>query len=146
MKTAFFTALFFVASVSSAFAQEFGRPFVLAMDYSVLTRLAQADTLQTARAKLNDAEPFVQKTREALKSETNIEDDAKFQQVKDFSKKPRSLSGGANFDADDGVSVAPRRVTPSPKKTNKKTRRTKPIPCPSASKSRCKINANRNQS
>lgn len=105
MKTAFFTALFFVASVSSAFAQEFGRPFVLAMDYSVLTRLAQADTFQTARAKLNDAELFVQKTREALKSETNIEDDAKFQQVKDFSKKPRSLSGGANFDADDGVSV-----------------------------------------
>lgn len=105
MKTAFFTALFFIASVCCAAAQEFERPFVLAMDYSVLTRLARDDTFQNARARLNDAEPFVQKTREALKTETNIEDDAKFQQVKDFSKKPRSLSGGANFNADGGVSV-----------------------------------------
>lgn len=103
MKLLFLSAVLFLTAVSHAAASGFEKPFVLAMDYSVLTRLAQNDSFNDARKVLNDEKPF---EKESAAAETIPANDAeKWEPVRDLKNKPRSVSGEASFNANDTLSI-----------------------------------------
>lgn len=103
MKLLFLSAVLFLTAVNHATASGFEKPFVLAMDYSVLTRLAQNDSFNDARKVLNDEKPF---EKESAAAETIPANDAeKWEPVRDLKNKPRSVSGEASFNANDTLSI-----------------------------------------
>lgn len=103
MKLSFLSAVLFLTAVNHAAASGFEKPFVLAMDYSVLTRLAQNDSFNDARKVLNDEKPF---EKESAVVETIPANDAeKWEPVRDLKNKPRSVSGEASFNANDTLSI-----------------------------------------
>ena len=103
MKLLILSAVLFLTAVNHAAASGFEKPFVLAMDYSVLTRLAQNDSFNDARKVLNDEKPF---EKEPAAAETIPANDAeKWEPVRDLKNKPRSVSGEASFNANDTLSI-----------------------------------------
>lgn len=105
MKNVLLTALFLILFSCGARAGESERPFMLAMDYSALTRLALDDSFRRTNAELN-TEQAAEKKETAPVSEMTPENiEKKWEVIKDFSPKPRSLSGKASFDANKTVSV-----------------------------------------
>lgn len=103
MKVFFLSAFLFLMTMNQAVASGFGEPFVLAMDYSVLTRLAQNDVFDEA-GKIFDEQKFEKKTSPDAQSVPSDDED-KWESVRDLKNKPRSLSGEASFDANDTVSI-----------------------------------------
>ena len=104
MKVLFLSAFLFLVTMNQAWASGFGEPFVLAMDYSVLTRLAQNDVFEEA-GKIFDENHFEKKSTPDVQSVSSDDDDEKWESVRDLKNKPRSLSGEASFDANDTVSI-----------------------------------------
>ncbi len=103
MKVFFLSAFLFLMTMNQAVASGFGEPFVLAMDYSVLTRLAQNDVFDQA-GKIFDEQKFEKKASPDAQSVPSDDED-KWESVRDLKNKPRSLSGEASFDANDTVSI-----------------------------------------
>lgn len=103
MKVFFLSAFLFLMTMNQAVASGFGEPFVLAMDYSVWTRLAQNDVFDQA-GKIFDEQKFEKKTSPDAQSVPSDDED-KWESVRDLKNKPRSLSGEASFDANDTVSI-----------------------------------------
>ena len=104
MKTTLLTALFLILFSCGARAGELERPFMLAMDYSALTRLALDDSFRRTNTALNEQQT-VAKGNEPVSEVTPEAIEKKWEVIKDFSPKPRSLSGKASFDANETVSV-----------------------------------------
>lgn len=103
MKLFLCSVLLFLAAIGRADASGFEKPFVLAMDFSVLTQLAQNDSFQDAKKILNDEKGF--EKRPAPVKKASVDDAEKWNQVKEFKNKPRSVSGEASFDANDSLSI-----------------------------------------
>lgn len=100
MKNALLTALFLILFSCGARAGELEQPFMLAMDYSALTRLALDDSFKRTNAEqttVKENAPVSEMTPESIEK--------KWEVIKDFSPKPRSLTGKASFDANETVSV-----------------------------------------
>lgn len=104
MKNALLTALFLILFSCGARAGELEQPFMLAMDYSALTRLALDDSFKRTNAELN-AEQTTVKENAPVSEMTSESIEKKWEVIKDFSPKPRSLTGKASFDANETVSV-----------------------------------------
>ncbi len=103
MKLFLFSAFLLLTAINHADASGFGKPFVLAMDYSVLTRLAQNDSFDDARKILNEETPYEQ---EPSVTDTMAVDDAeKWESVRDLKNKTRSVSGEASFEANETLSI-----------------------------------------
>lgn len=103
MKLFAVAAFLFLAVVNHVEASDFEKPFVLAMDYSVLTRLAQNDTFHEAKKFLDNEKKFEKEAPELQK--VPFDDSEKREPVKDLKNKPRSVSGEASFEANDTLSI-----------------------------------------
>lgn len=102
MKSFLVSAFLLLTAVRPACAFCFEKPFVLAMDYSVLTRPAQNGSFDDAKKILNEKSPF---EKETPAETTPVDDSEKWEQVKDLKNKPRSVSGKASFNANDSLSI-----------------------------------------
>ena len=104
MKYLFTFAFLFLATFNQAKAYDLEKPFVLAMDYSILMHLAQNDTFYEAKEMLKE-DPKIEKKDPLMIPDPQEDDSEKWEPVKDLKSKPRSFSGEASFDANDNVSI-----------------------------------------
>ena len=103
MKLFLFSAFLLLTAINHADASGFGKPFVLAMDYSVLTRLAQNDSFEDARKILNEETPYEQEP--PVTDVMAVDDAEKWESVRDLKNKTRSVSGEASFEANETLSI-----------------------------------------
>ena len=101
MKLFILSALFMLTAVSARASEN--QSFMLAMDYSDYLRVAQDDTISAAKKALRE-NPYDQK-KVVIEKTTSAEDDEKWNTIKEFNSKQRTLSGGGFVNTNDRVAV-----------------------------------------
>lgn len=102
MKLFVLSALLMLTAFAARASED--QSFVLAMDYSVYLRMAQNDTINEAKKALAE-DPYEKKEKVAVE-EKSLEDDEKWNTIKEFKpKQRRNLSGGGFVNTNDRVAV-----------------------------------------
>ena len=101
MKLFVLSALLMLTAFAARASED--QSFVLAMDYSAYLKIAQSDTLDAAKNVLTE-NPY-EKKKTSVAKERPIQNNEKWNSVKDYKAKPHNLVGGGFVNTNDRVAV-----------------------------------------
>ena len=101
MKLFVLSALLMLTAVNARASEDMS--FMLAMDYSDYLRVAQNDTIGAAKKAISENPYAVKKV--VIEQKTSVDDDEKWNTIKEFNSKQRTLSGGGFVNTNDRVAV-----------------------------------------